>query len=73
MSAFLQKYGWKTLAGTILLALGQVASSWPVLAPYKSILDAVGIALGGIGIIHKAAKIEDAVDTVEADMEKPHA
>jgi len=61
MTAFLDKYGWKTIAGTILLAVGQLAPSWPLLAPYAAIIDTLGVALGGIGIVHKAEKITAAI------------
>lgn len=50
MKAFIAKYGWKTIAGTILLAAGQLMAQVPELQPYASMVDAAGALLGGIGL-----------------------
>ena len=56
---FLDKYGWKTIAGTVLLTAGQAVDTyWPEYAHVGQLLMMIGTALGGIGIIGKFNKIE---------------
>ena len=72
MAALLARFGWKTLAGTLLLTAGQIAPAIPGLAPFAAALNAVGVALGGIGVIHKADKLAKAVLAAPAP-EAPNA
>lgn len=49
--------GWKTIAGTFLLAAGQlIPAVWPDGAAYVPYLNAIGAALGGIGLRLAVAK-----------------
>lgn len=60
MKNLIDKYGWKTLLGTVLLTSGQAIKAYA--ADYQSVGDLVmmiGTALGGIGIIGKFNKIGD--------------
>lgn len=50
IASLIKKYGWKTICGSILLALGQIMGSVPSVAEYASVANALGFALGGIGI-----------------------
>lgn len=54
----LARYGWKVIAGTFLLALGQLARAIPEVAPYAPFLEAIGTTLGGVGLVHKFDKME---------------
>lgn len=44
------KLGWKTIAGTLILACGQLMLMYDETKPFAPLVDAVGIALGGIGL-----------------------
>lgn len=58
-STFIEKYGWKTIAGTVLLTVGQAVDAYyPEYAHVGQLLMMIGTALGGIGIISKFNKVE---------------
>ena len=50
------KYGWKTITGTILLAIGEAMDAEPALASWSPLVKAVGTILGGIGLRAAIAK-----------------
>lgn len=58
MKAIIEKYGWKTILGTLIIAAGQIMHVIPDLEPYAPYADALGLALGGIGIRIAIAKTE---------------
>ena len=59
MKNFLNIFKSKTVWGSVLLG----ASFLPQLYDYKEILQAGGVALGGVGVAHKLDKIKDASNT----------
>ena len=50
------KYGWKTITGTVLLAIGEAMDAEPALAPWSPLVKAIGTILGGIGLRAAIAK-----------------
>lgn len=50
------KLGWKTIAGTMLLAAGQLMLLHEETKSYAPLVDALGLGLGGIGIRAAIAK-----------------
>lgn len=59
MKALIAKYGWKTVAGSVALAIGQLLKLSPRTATYAPIADAVGVALGGVGVRCAIAKLTE--------------
>jgi len=57
MRSLIARYGWKTVAGTLILAIGQIMQSIPAVESYAPVANALGIALGGVGIRCALAKI----------------
>lgn len=56
---FIEKYGWKTIAGTVLLTAGQAVDAYyPDYSHVGQLAMMIGTALGGIGLIAKFNKIE---------------
>jgi hypothetical protein len=51
------RYGWKTVAGTLLFALGELLETRPGMADYAALAKAAGTVLGGVGIRAAIAKI----------------
>lgn len=51
------KYGWKTVAGTLLFAAGELMEIWPALTDYAALAKASGTVLGGVGVRMAIAKI----------------
>lgn len=60
MGKLIAKYGWKTVTGSIALAIGQLLKLSPDTEPYAPIADAVGVALGGVGLRCAIANISEA-------------
>lgn len=58
MNKFLSIFKSKTVWGSIFLG----ASFLPQLYDYKEILQAGGVALGGVGVAHKLDKIKTATE-----------
>ena len=59
------KWGWKTLLGGATLAIGIAGSPAGVGIFGKetaTLIQSVGVVLGAVGITHKAAKIQDAIE-----------
>lgn len=59
MGKLIAKYGWKTVTGSIALAIGQLLKLSPDTEPYAPIADAIGVALGGVGVRCAIAKISE--------------
>ena len=57
LSDLIAQYGWKTVAGTVLFALGELIETQPGLADYAALAKAAGTVLGGVGIRMAIAKI----------------
>jgi hypothetical protein len=51
------RYGWKTVAGTLLFALGELLEMRPGLTDYAALAKAAGAVLGGVGIRVAISKI----------------
>lgn len=63
MGKLIARYGWKTVLGSIVLAVGQLLKLSPTTDAYAPVADALGLALGGVGIRCALAKIvEDKPD-----------
>jgi hypothetical protein len=63
----IDRYGWKTITGTVLVTLGQIAPTIPWLAPFSFALNVVGCSLGGVGVIHKFDKLAQAIQSAPKD------
>jgi|GEM_PF-2822323 len=59
MGKLIAKYGWKTVAGCVVMAAGQIMQTIPATAPYAPVATALGTVLGGVGIRAAIAKLAD--------------
>ena len=50
MRGLIEKYGWKTIVGTMLLAIGEIMDADAGLSQWSPMVKAAGITLGGVGI-----------------------
>jgi len=54
----INRYGWKTILGTVLYSMGELMGTSPELSDWSAALKAVGALLGGVGLRAAVAKME---------------
>lgn len=64
MKKFVAKYGWKTIVGTVLFTAGQAIKFYdPSMENVGELMEMIGGALGGVGLVSKFAKLDKRIDS----------